>query len=125
LPPPDPAWAPNAFSGVEKFLPFALFAIPIAGGALRKLFGGVLGPLLAGGAVFALVWLATRVFLIALAFALFAALFSAFAGRRAGRHFRGGHPWGGGGGFRGGGFGGGGYSGGGGSFGGGGATSRW
>jgi uncharacterized protein len=127
LPPPDPAWAPSDFSGLERFLPFALFAIPVAGGLLRKLFGRLVGPILAGGVVFALVWLATRVVLIALGFALFTALFSALAGVRPRGRYRGGHGWGGGfggGGFGGGGFGGG-FGGGGGSFGGGGASGRW
>jgi uncharacterized protein len=133
LPPPDPRWAARDFSGIEQALPFAIFAVPIAGGILRKLFGRVLGPLLAGGVVFLLVWLVTRVALIALAFAIFAALFSAFAGNRPRGRFRRGHhgDWGGfggglgSGGFGGGGFGGGGFSAGGGGFGGGGASGRW
>jgi uncharacterized protein len=128
LPPPDAAREPREFSGLERTLPFLLFAVPVAGGALRRIFGRVLGPLLAGGLVFALVWLATRVLLIALGFALFTALFAALAGSRSrGRFRRGQHVgWGGlgGGGFGGGGFGGG-FSGGGGGFGGGGASGRW
>jgi uncharacterized protein len=129
LPEPQPAWDDGSLRGIEGVLPFALFAIPIAGGLLRRIFGRVLGPLLAGGVVFALVWFITGVFLIALAFALFTMLFAALAGSRPrGRYRRGHHPgWGsfGGGGFGGGGFGGGGFSGGGGSFGGGGASGRW
>ena len=125
LPPPDRARAPDAISGVEQLLPFALFAIPAAGSLLRKLFGRVLGPVLAGGVVFALIWVFTRAVLIALGFALFTALFAAFAGRSAGGRFRGGRHAGWGGGFGGGGFGGGGFSGGGGGFGGGGASGRW
>ena len=132
LPPPDPSWAARDFSGLERTLPFAIFAVPIAGSLLRRIFGRVLGPLLAGGVVFAIVWLATRVLLIALGFALVAALFSALAGSRPrGRYRRGRHGgWGGlgggfGGGGFGGGFGGGGFSGGGGGFGGGGASGRW
>jgi uncharacterized protein len=130
LPPPEPGWSPGAYSGLERFLPFALFAIPVAGAVLRRLFGRVLGPVLAGGVVFALVWLVTRIFLIALGFALFTALFAALAGRRPPGRYR--RSWGGpmgggfgGGGFGGGGFGGGGFSGGGGGFGGGGASGRW
>jgi len=129
LPPPAEAWDESPFSGLEGVLPFALFAIPIAGGVLRKIFGRVLGPLLAAGVVFALVWLITGVFFIALVFAFITALFAALAGTRPrGRYRRGHHGgWGGlgGGGFGGGGFGGGGFSGGGGSFGGGGASGRW
>ena len=125
LPPPDRARPPDAISGVEQLLPFALFAIPAAGSLLRKLFGRVLGPILAGGVVFALIWVFTRAVLIALGFALFTALFAAFAGRSAGGRFRGGRHAGWGGGFGGGGFGGGGFSGGGGGFGGGGASGRW
>jgi uncharacterized protein len=128
LPPPDAGWESRDLSGVERTLPFLLFAIPVAGGALRRIFGRVLGPLLAGGAVFALVWLVTRVLPIALGFALFTALFAALAGRRPGGRFRRGHHvgWGGfgWGGFGRGGFGGG-FSGGGGGFGGGGASGRW
>jgi uncharacterized protein len=129
LPPPSETWDESPISGIENALPFALFAIPIAGGVLRKIFGRVLGPLLAGAVVFALVWLVTGVFFIALAFALITVLFSALAGTRPrGRYRRSHHAgWGGfgGGRFGGGGFGGGGFSGGGGSFGGGGASGRW
>jgi uncharacterized protein len=129
LPPPDPGWAARGFSGIEQALPFALFAIPVVGGLLRKIFGRVLGPLLAGGVVFFLVWLATRIVLIAFGFAFFTMLFAAFAGQRPHGRFRRGHHagWGGfgGGSFGGGGFGGGGFSGGGGGFGGGGASGRW
>jgi uncharacterized protein len=132
LPPPDAKWAQRDFGGVGRALPFMLFAIPVAGGVLRRIFGRVLGPLLASGLVFALVWIATRVLFIALGFALFTALFAALSGRRpAGRFSRGHHAgWGGlGGGFGHGGFGGfgggGGFSGGGGGFGGGGASGRW
>ncbi|MBM4384312.1 MAG: YgcG family protein [Deltaproteobacteria bacterium] len=129
LPPPPDTWDESPLSSLEGALPFALFAIPIAGGVLRKIFGRVLGPLLAGGVVFALVWFITGVFFIVLAFALFTAMFAALAGTRPRGHYRRGNHagWGGfgGGGFGGGGFGGGGFSGGGGSFGGGGASGRW
>ncbi|MFI5320513.1 MAG: TPM domain-containing protein [Myxococcota bacterium] len=129
MPPPEPAWAPSGDAGVGRLLPFALFAIPLAGGVLRRIFGRVIGPVLAGGLLFALVWFATRVLVIALGFALFGALFAAFAGSRPRGHFRGGHRGGFGGGLGGGGFGGGGFgggfSGGGGGFGGGGASGRW
>jgi uncharacterized protein len=126
LPPPEPGWAPDAISGLEQLLPLGLFAIAFGGPLLRRLFGGLLGPLLAGGLVSALVWLATRALLIALGFGLFAALFAAMAGRGPRGPFRrGGYPgWAGGIGGRGG-FGGGGFSGGGGGFGGGGASGRW
>jgi uncharacterized protein len=133
LPPPQRGWEsePRAIRGVERVFPFALFAIPILGGLLRMIFGRVLGPLLAGGALFAIGWLITRSILLALSLALIGALFSALGGRRM-RRLRGGHLGGfggasrgwGGGGFGRGGFGGG-FSGGGGGFGGGGASGRW
>jgi uncharacterized protein len=132
LPPPQRGWEsePRAIRGVERVSPFALFAIPILRG-LRMIFGRVLGPLLAGGALFAIGWLITRSILLALSLALIGALFSALGGRRM-RRLRGGHLGGfggasrgwGGGGFGRGGFGGG-FSGGGGGFGGGGASGRW
>ena len=138
LPPPKPGWAVDSkrVRGIETLLPFGLFAIPIAGGVLRAIFGSLLGTLLVGGAMFAIGWLLTRSILIALVLAMFGSVLAAVVGRGSRRRFRrGGHGglgglpggWGGlgGGGFRGGGFGGGGFSGGGGGFGGGGASGRW
>jgi uncharacterized protein len=131
LPPPEAGWGSDGsggLRGVGPLLPFAFFAIPVAGSVLRRIFGRVIGPLVAGGAVFALVWLLTRIFFIALGFGLLTALFAALAGGRSrGRYGRARHlGWGGlGGGLGRGGFGGGGFSGGGGSFGGGGASGRW
>jgi uncharacterized protein len=119
---------------------FLLFALPIASGVLRGMFGNKLGSLLTGGGTGLLAWALTSVFWIAVGVGLLgvlAALFLQFlpstpAAGRGGRGGRG--PWGGaggdlgGGGFggRGGSFGGGGFrSGGGGSFGGGGASGGW
>ena len=121
LPPPEPGWAPGATSAFERHLPVALFVILVGGPLLRRLLGAVLGPLLVGSVVSAIVWRATATLSIALVFGLFAAAFAALAGQRAhGAFRRGGLGWGGGGGS-----GGGGFSGGGGGFGGGGASGRW
>jgi len=129
LPPPQQDWesAARGIRGVERLFPFALLAIPIFGGLLRLIFGKVLGPLLAGAAMFAIGWLLTRSIVLAIPLALMGILFSALGGRRM-RRLRGGHLGGFGGASRGwgGGFGGGGgFSGGGGGFGGGGASGRW
>ncbi|HEU4431005.1 MAG TPA: TPM domain-containing protein, partial [Myxococcota bacterium] len=129
LPAPQQDWdyESRGIGGLERLFPFALFAIPIFGGLLRLIFGRVFGPLLTGGAMFAIGWLLTRSVLLAIPLALMGVLFSALGGRRM-RRLRGGHLGGFGGasrGWGGGGFGGGGFSGGGGGFGGGGASGRW
>jgi uncharacterized protein len=126
LPPPDSQWdrerdSPSRFG---RFFPLLFVAFPIVS-ILRRIFGRVFGPLLAGGAAFGLAWLITGALGLAIAIGLVAAFLSASSGLGATRHYGGwgGGGWGGGSGG-GGGFGGG-FSGGGGSFGGGGATSRW
>ncbi len=131
---PEPQRFATRSPGVlERLAPMLLFAVPVVGSILRAIFGGVLGPLLAGGIAFFVAWLATGSLLLAAFIALFAAVFAAAAGRRPrgrgrrGRHGGfGGMPGGWGGGLGGGGgFGGGGFGGGGGGFGGGGASGRW
>jgi uncharacterized protein len=125
LPAPAPEWTPGPISAFQRLLPFAVVGLPIGAALLNRVFGGLVGSLVAGGVAFALTWLVTRAFWIALVFALFAAILTAVYGRQRSwaRAGPGGHVWrGGGGGFggRGGGFGGGG-----GRFGGGGASGRW
>jgi uncharacterized protein len=133
-PPASRQWSDDSARGFSPLFPFALFAIPVAGGVLRRIFGRVLGPLITAAAIFALVWVATRLLVLAIVVALIAGIFSAGSGARPrGRYRRGHHDsWGGlsggsfgDGGFGGGSFGGGGFSGGGGGFGGGGASGRW
>lgn len=114
---------------------FLFFAVPIAGGMLRAIFGRKLGSLLTAGGVGGLALLITSSLVVALVAALLALLFSmlsglgSLGGRGRGRGWGGpvvfpGGGWGGGG--RGGGWGGGGFgSGGGGDFGGGGASGNW
>ncbi len=118
---------------------FMFFAVPIAGGIARSIFGRKLGAFLVGGGVGALAMVVTASLVLA-GLAAFVALVVTFlmgsgiaslpgSGRsgRAGRS----SGWGGGGGGGGGGFGGGGSSGGGfssgggGDFGGGGASGDW
>jgi uncharacterized protein len=136
---PTPAQAPSQQqrnnSGFDWFdlAIFLFFAVPIAGGILRGLFGRKLGALVTGGGVGVIAMLVTSSLVVAGIAGLIALLFSMlsgggpFGGRRGGFGgpviFPGG--WGGGG--RGGGFGGGGgfSSGGGGDFGGGGASGDW
>jgi uncharacterized protein len=128
LPEPEaPRFATRLPGAIERYLPMALFAVPLAGSVLRAIFGGILGPLVAGAVMFGIGWIATGSLGVALFLALAGALFAALAGRRSRRFRRGRHGGFGGipGGFGGGGFGGGGFSGGGGGFGGGGASGRW
>jgi uncharacterized protein len=115
---------------------FMFFAVPIAGGVARSIFGRKLGSLVVGGGVGALAMVVTASLLVA-GLAAFAALivtlmfgggFAASSGsRRSGRSsgWGGGGFGGGGGGSFGGGGGGGFSSGGGGDFGGGGASGDW
>ncbi len=111
---------------------FLFFAVPIAGGIARNLFGQRLGALLTGGAVGLLAWLFTTSVVLAVVAAVLALLFGLFSSFLPGRStgympggYGGGHY--GGGGFGGGsGGGGGGFSsGGGGDFGGGGASGSY
>lgn len=113
---------------------FLFFAVPIAGGVLRGIFGRKLGSLVTGGGVGLVAMLITSSLLVAVVAAIVALLFSLlsgggpFGGRRGGwggpvilpggwgGGHRGGGGWGGGGGFG---------SGGGGDFGGGGASGDW
>lgn len=89
---------------------------------LRRVFGSGLGALLAGGGIFALVWLVSGTLLVALFFGAIAVVLTLFGVAP----FLGGWHSGGGGGGGGGGYrGGGGFGGGGGGFGGGGASGRW
>lgn len=139
LPGEGSASARNGFESVD-LLVFLLFAVPIASGVLRGLFGNKLGSLLTGGGTALLAWSFTSVFWIAMIAGLLGVLVALFlqflptapSVGRGGKSGRGGGPWGGlgGGGLGGGGGfgsgGGGGFrSGGGGSFGGGGASGGW
>jgi uncharacterized protein len=103
-----------------------LFAVPVAGGILRSIFGNVGGSLAGAGIVGGAVWLFVGSVLFALIGGVIAMIligFSSFGGRGGPGMWL---PGGGGGGFGGGGFGGGGgFSGGGGGFGGGGASGGW
>jgi uncharacterized protein len=116
---------------------FLFFAVPIAGGVLRGIFGRKLGSLVTGGGVGLVAMLITSSIVLAAVAGVIALLFSLlsggspFAGAGSRRHggpvlFPGG--WGGGGHGGGGSWGGGGggfSSGGGGDFGGGGASGDW
>ena len=114
---------------------FLFFAVPIAGGVLRGIFGRKLGSLVTGGGVGALAMLFTSSLVIAAVAGVVALLLSLLSGgfgggRRGGFGgpviFPGGFGGGGGGSWGGGGGGGGGFSsGGGGDFGGGGASGNW
>lgn len=119
---------------------FLFFAVPIAGGILRGMFGRKLGSLVTAGGVGGIAMLLTSSVVVAAVAGIVALLFSflsgggggsGLGGRRGARHW-GGAPvilpggWGGGGGGGWGGGGGGGFSsGGGGDFGGGGASGDW
>jgi uncharacterized protein len=112
---------------------FLFFAVPVAGGFLRGIFGHKLGGLMTGAGVGAIALFVTSSIVIAAIAALLALLFSMFFGGvgMPGRSRWGGPMIGGWGGGGGGGFGGGGGgsswggSGGGGDFGGGGASGDW
>ena len=116
---------------------FMFFAVPIAGGIARSIFGRKLGALVVGGGAGALALVVTASMLIA-GLAAFAALLvtllfgsgistprSSGQSRGSGRSSGWGGSWGSGGGFGGGSGGGGFSSGGGGDFGGGGASGDW
>ena len=135
LPLPDEA----APAGGADFAPmdvliFLVFAVPIASGVLRSLFGNKLGTLLTGAGAGGLAWALTAVFWISVVAGLLAMLAALFfqmlpSMPSSGRGGRGGGGWGGGatgGGWSGGSSSGGGFSsGGGGDFGGGGASGSW
>ncbi|KQT12985.1 TPM domain-containing protein [Ramlibacter sp. Leaf400] len=143
LPQPKAPRSPAAFEGFDWFdlAIFLFFAVPIAGGILRGIFGGKLGSLLTGGGTGVLALLLTSSVVIAAIAGFVALLLSMLSGGLGGmggprRRSNGGHwggpvigggGWGGGGsgGWGGGGGGGGFSSGGGGDFGGGGASGDW
>jgi len=114
---------------------FLFFAVPIAGGVLRAIFGRPLGSLITGGGVGVVAMLLTSSIVVAViagVVALLLALLTGGGGGLGGRRryggpvfFPGGFGGGGGGGGFGGGGGGGFRSGGGGDFGGGGASGNW
>ncbi|MCG2595841.1 TPM domain-containing protein [Ramlibacter sp. XY19] len=136
-PAPTQAQRPSAKSGFDWFdlAIFLFFAVPIAGGVLRGIFGRKLGSLVTGGGVGFIAMLITSSMVVAGIAGFIALLFSLLSGgggmlgggRRGGPVFLpGGFGGGGGGGWGGGGGGGGGFSsGGGGDFGGGGASGNW
>ena len=134
LPLPEQAGPANGSDlAPMELLIFLVFAVPIASGVLRSLFGNKLGTLLTGAGAGGLAWVLTAVFWISVGAGLLAMLAALFfqmlpSMPSSGRGRRGGH-WGGGGfgggGHSGGGFGGGFSSGGGGDFGGGGASGSW
>ena len=106
---------------------FLFFAVPVAGGIARSIFGRKLGALLVGGGVGVLAMVATASLVIAGVAAIVALVLTLVMGTGVTRAGRSG--WGagglGGGGFGGGSGGGGFSSGGGGDFGGGGASGSW
>lgn len=107
---------------------FLFFAVPVAGGIARRIFGRPLGSVLVGGGVGVLAMVATASLVLAGVAGLVALLITLVMGTGVGRGARSG--WGGFGGGTGGGWGsgggGGGFSsGGGGNFGGGGASGDW
>ncbi|MFT4047746.1 MAG: YgcG family protein [Solimonas sp.] len=120
LPAPPQRSAAQRGGKLESLLP-VLFLALIAAQLLRRVFGQGLGSLLAGGAVFGLVWLLSGLLAVAALFGLAAFVLTLFG---AALPFGGGGWSSRGGGF-GGGWGGGGFGGGGGGFGGGGASGRW
>jgi uncharacterized protein len=137
LPLPDETGSSGSDSGFApmELLIFLVFAVPIASGVLRSLFGNKLGTLLTGAGAGGLAWVLTAVFWISVGAGLLAMLAALFfqmlpsMPSSSGRGGRGGGGWGGGstgGGWSGGGSSGGGFSsGGGGDFGGGGASGSW
>jgi uncharacterized protein len=131
LPLPDEGGSASgaAFAPMDLLI-FLVFAVPIASGVLRSLFGNKLGTLLTGAGAGGLAWVLTAVFWISVGAGLLAMLAALFLQMlpsmpSSGRGGRGGGGWGGGG-FGGGSHGCGGFSsGGGGNFGGGGASGSW
>ncbi len=128
LPAPEPPHWQNSdlLSHFDPFNPFVLVGLIFLGGALRAVFGRLLGSAATGGVVGAAAWfiagsLGMSVLLGGIAFviALFADAFT--SGGPPGRY---GGGWSGGG-WSGGSGSSGGFSGGGGGFGGGGASGKW
>ncbi|HEX4153053.1 MAG TPA: YgcG family protein [Steroidobacteraceae bacterium] len=134
LPEPDRRWQ-HPRNGLMNVLPLALFAVVIASGVLRAMFGRLLGSVATGAVAGGIVWLTGHLLALGLGVGILAFLFALLLGGTRGWS-AGGRGWGGGfgaglgagfgagrGGFGGGG--GGGFSGGGGGFGGGGASGSW
>ena len=133
LPPPELAWQPSG--ELMNALPFLFIAFLVASVLLRAIFGRVGGAAISGGIMGLIVFLLSRLLLIAVGAGVVAFLLALAMGLARGAGWssgrggfgRGGFGRGFGGGL-GGGFGGGrggGFGGGGGSFGGGGASGRW
>jgi uncharacterized protein len=125
LPEPDRKW--ERHKGLSNFLPLLLVAAFVASGALRAVFGRVIGSVATGGVIGGLAWLLSHLLPIGLGAGVVAFLFAMLAGSNS-RGWSAGQGWGGGfGGGLGGGMGGGGggFSGGGGGGGGGGASGSW
>jgi len=133
LPAPEPPhWQDsNLFSHFDPFNPLVLFGLIFLGGALRTVFGRLLGSAATGGVVATVAWfiagsLGMSLLLGGIAFviAMFADTFTSGGppGRQGGGMLGGGLS---GGGWSGGGGSSGGFSGGGGGFGGGGASGKW
>jgi uncharacterized protein len=135
LPEPDQRWEHHVGS-LQNALPFALVAVVVVSGLLRRIFGRLFGSVATGGLAGGIVWLLSHALALGLGVGVLAFLFALLLGATRGWS-TGQGGWGGGlggglgglGGFsggRGGGFGGGGgFSGGGGGFGGGGASGSW
>ena len=127
LPPPR-ARAPPAGDGVglQQLFVLGLLLVFVVGGALRAMFGRMLGSGLIGAVGGFIAWLLVGSLLAAIAAGVILSLISAAAGGGGGFPSRRGgwYPGGGWSSGRGGGFGGG-FGGGGGGFGGGGASGRW
>ena len=98
LPPPDTQWRGRE-EGLIGLLPMLFFGVLIAGSVLRAVFGRTLGALMTGGLTGGVVWLVSKVLLVAGFAGVAALLFSLFAGVmsnvRNGRGRGGGGPWGG------------------------------
>ncbi len=123
LPPPKQQGAPRRGGGgfdLGTLFIILLFAVPIAGAVLRRIFGNLGGSAVGAGVVGATAWFIAGSLLIAGVAAVLAFVLIIFSLFNRGGWIPGGF---GGGGFGGGG--GGGFSGGGGSFGGGGASGGW
>jgi len=127
LPPPKPQRA--SADDVLEYLPFIFFALVFIGPVLRSIFGRLLGAGVAGGIAGIGFWSLSSLILggIIAGVIVFALVLLITAGGRSSfPSGRGGYGGGFGGSWpSGGGFGGGGFSGGGGSFGGGGASGGW
>jgi uncharacterized protein len=120
--PPPPSTDRGEPQGLGSFLPVALVAALVVGGALRAMLGRFVGAIATGGVVGAIAWFMAGALSAALLAGGVAFVFTLLGLGGAGAMLgRGGFGGFGGGGSRGGG----GFSGGGGSFGGGGSSGRW